>query len=90
MDLLAVIAVAVVIGTWLGVRWAEAGRQIDTVISTVLSTPLPKPCACAAPESAAHTGDRTGESPRPGAVSTLDLPVPAQSPASAARAPGHK
>lgn len=42
MNTIAVVAVSLATGTWLGIRWAEAGRQIDDIIATVLSTPLPK------------------------------------------------
>lgn len=40
MSILAVIAVSLAVGTWLGIRWAEASRQMDDLITTVLSTPL--------------------------------------------------
>lgn len=74
MTILAVFAVALALGTWLGVRLADANHRLDDVVATILSTPLPKPSASAAHDlGAADTGARVGESPRPGAGST---PVP--------------
>lgn len=63
MEILAVIAVSMAVGTYLGVRWAEAGQRIDDLILTVLSTPLPDTSAGDARDpGAADTGARA-ESP---------------------------
>lgn len=48
MTTLAVFAASLAIGTWLGIRWAEAGRRVDDLLETVLNTPLPQTSACAA------------------------------------------
>ncbi len=48
MTALATFAVALAVGTWLGIRWAEAGRRVDDLLETVLNTPLPQTSACAA------------------------------------------
>jgi len=90
MTVLAVFAVALALGTWLGVRLAEEGRRIDSVVATILATPLPDPSASAAHDlGAADTGARVGESPRPGAGSTSIPPAPVALTGQSARpAPG--
>ena len=40
MTTLAIIAVSLAVGTWWGIRWAEASRRMDDLITTVLTTPL--------------------------------------------------
>ena len=92
MTVVAIIVVTLALGTWLGIRWADASRQLDYVIETVLNTPLPKPSACAACDpGAADTGARAGAPPLPGAGSTLKPPAPAtpSTGQSAQWAPGH-
>lgn len=42
MTTLAIIAVSLAVGTWWGIRWAEASRRMDDLITTVLTTPLPE------------------------------------------------
>jgi hypothetical protein len=93
MSLLAFIAVSLAVGTWLGIRWAEAGHKIDNILETVLNTPLPEPSACAACDpGAADTGARAGAPPLSGAGSTLNPPAPTASTGQSAQcAPGlHK
>ena len=36
MSILAVIAVSLAVGTWLGIRWAEASHRIDRSLNEVL------------------------------------------------------
>jgi hypothetical protein len=90
MTIVAIIAVSLAVGTWLGIRLSEANRQINDVLETVLNTPL-KPSACAACDpGAADTGARAGAPPLPGAGSTLKPPAPATSTGQSAQwAPGH-
>lgn len=92
MTILAVFAVALALGTWLGVRLAEEGRRLDDVVATILSTPLPEPSASAAHDlGAADTGARAGTPPT-GAGPTLRPPAPVSLTGQSARpAPGlHK
>lgn len=88
--MVAYLAVALAAGTWLGIRWAEAGRRIDDILETVLNTPLPpSPSACAACDpGAADAGARAGTPPA-GAGPTLQHPT-AVKPASAAVVGHHK
>lgn len=83
MSILAFIAVSVVAGTWVGIRWAEAGQRLDSIVATVLSTPLPDQSGCAAC-GAPDTGARAGDTPVPGAGSPLKPPAAAIQSASAA------
>lgn len=48
MSALAVFAVTLAVGTWLGFRWADATRRVEDILETVLNTPLPETSACAA------------------------------------------
>jgi hypothetical protein len=89
MTIVAIIAVSLAVGTWLGIRLSEANRQINDVLETVLNTPL-KPSACAACDpGAADTGARAGLPPA-GAGPTLKPPAPVSLTGQSARpAPGH-
>lgn len=78
MTSLATFAVAVAVGTWLGIRLADARRQVDNILETVLNTPLPQTSACAACDpGAADTGARA-ETP-PSARAPLTPPAAAAS-----------
>lgn len=89
MTILAVFAVSLALGTWLGVRLADANHRLDDVVATILSTPLPDPSASAAHDlGAADTGARA-VTPLLGAGPTLRPPVPAIS-RPATQAPGHQ
>lgn len=37
----AIIAVSLAVGTWFGIRWAEARHQVNDLLATVAATPLP-------------------------------------------------